>query len=192
MVHFVKSWTSAGEEVHGGLRIAEPLWAGRFGSQRTEHWSPLTAVKRYWFFSLPVLSCTSEVSMVRSIFPGKERKNCHELGHPNRTFQTKRDAVGKELSKLLETSRLNSVPWLLWPGGSFQFITNLDRQWEEMWWVFFFFPLMFRKENKRIKSVKTIQLCAVILEGLHSGLVQVFNKILRSCYNWLLARFGPN
>ena len=139
MVHFVKSWASAGEEVHGGLRTAEPLWAGRFGSQRTEHWSALTAVKRYWFFSLPVLSCTSEVSMVCSIFPGKERKNCHELGHPNRTFQTKRDAVGKELSKLLETSRLNSVPWLLWPGGSFQFITNLDRQWEEMWWVVFFF-----------------------------------------------------
>lgn len=55
------------------------------------HLGPLAAVWRYWFFSLPLLSDSSEVGMVWSFFCGQEKKNCRgELCHsPNQTFQAK-------------------------------------------------------------------------------------------------------
>lgn len=55
------------------------------------HRGPLTAVWRYWFFSLPLLSDSSEVGMIWSFFCGQEKKNCRgELCHsPNQTFQAK-------------------------------------------------------------------------------------------------------
>lgn len=119
--------------VSGRLRTGlQSFFALGFSPRGLWHCSPLTAVRRYWFFSLLVLRCTSEVGMLWSIFSGEERKNCHELCHLNNgTFQTKLGEIGKGLSGLLEPPQLSSVPWLLWQRGSPQFIANLDRQWKE-------------------------------------------------------------
>lgn len=105
VAHFVKLWARAGAGVSRSLRTAKALCAGSLPSPRTGTLPPTYCGENASIFSLSVLLCTSEVGMPWSIFPGGQRKNRHELCHPNhRAFQSQRDGRGTGPERLLKTS----------------------------------------------------------------------------------------
>lgn len=83
------------------------------------HRGPLAAVWRYWFFSLPVLSDSSEVGMVWSLLlcAREEKLSWWTLSLPKSDISNQTRWTGS-------TYRTRETSWLLWQRGPLQVHSN--------------------------------------------------------------------